>query len=330
MKKTAIIGFGFMGMTHAINILKIGDLQLSAIVERDLSVIERNLGSGIGNIATGNVSAKSLGSVSRYTDIDECFRKEELDAVIICTHVNTHFEIARKALAKGLNVFIEKPFCLNVSEAKELVALAGSSGKVLMIGHVVRFMPPYQLLKSWIDSREFGEPEFLTFSRFCGYPGWGQWNEKNVRDLSGGALFDLVLHDIDFAASVAGGPGIIKSVCLPGAYSNHDHVSALWEYKDSNLKVKIDGGFTYHKAYPFNAGYTARFEKASILYSTLSGDIIRIADNDNVREIPSGDAGSGYYNEMVYFAECLKNGTVPMKCSPESSLEAIELCYKHI
>ncbi|HOW41052.1 MAG TPA: Gfo/Idh/MocA family oxidoreductase [Bacteroidales bacterium] len=330
MKKTAVVGFGFMGMTHALNILKIKGLQLSAIVERDLSLIDRNLGSGIGNIATGSVSESSISNAGRYTDLDDCLKSEDLDAVIICTHVNSHFELARKALLNKKSVFIEKPFCLSLAEAAELISIAGSAKKLLMVGHVVRFMAPYMQLKRWIDSKEFGELKFLTFSRFCGLPGWGQWKEKNVRDLSGGALFDLVIHDIDYAVSVAGKPESINSTCLPGEYSNHDYVSALWKYKDIDLTVKIEGGFTYHKAYPFNAGFTARFEQASLIYSTLAGDVIRIADNNSVREVPSGDAGAGYYNEMEYFAECLNRGEEPLLCSPQSSLEAIELCYKHI
>jgi predicted dehydrogenase len=330
MKKAAVVGFGFMGMTHAINILKLNNLQLSAIVERDLSIIDKNLGSGIGNIATGDVSGNSIKDVSRYTDLDACLKKEEADAVIVCTHVNSHYAIAKKALLNNKSVFLEKPFCLNLSEAQELIRISEDKKKLLMVGHVVRFMPPYQLLKKWIDTKEFGELKFLTFSRFCGLPGWGQWNEKNVRDLSGGALFDLVIHDIDYAASVAGSPSSVQSMSLPGEYSKHDYVSALWEYEGSDLKVKIDGGFTYHKSYPFNAGYTARFENASVIYSTLKGDVIQIADNNGVKEIPAGDAGAGYFNEMEYFAECLASGNEPVKCSPQSSLEAIELCYKHI
>ena len=70
MKKTAVVGFGFMGMTHALNILKIKGLQLSAIVERDLSLIDRNLGSGIGNIARGSVSESSIANAGSYTDLD--------------------------------------------------------------------------------------------------------------------------------------------------------------------------------------------------------------------------------------------------------------------
>jgi predicted dehydrogenase len=330
MKKTAIVGFGFMGMTHALSILKIKELKLSAIVERDLSVIDKNLHSAIGNISVGNLDAGDLSEAGRYTDFDECLNKENFDVAVICTHVNTHYELTKKALQNNKHVFLEKPFCIDPVKAKELIDLADSKKKLLMIGHVVRFMAPYQQLKQWIDSGEFGDLKFLSLTRFCGLPGWGQWKEKDVKDLSGGALFDLSVHDIDFAASIVGQPAKIDSVYLPGEYSKQDYISALWSFSDKELHVKIEGGFIFHTSFPFQAGYMAQFEKASIVYSTLNGDVIRIADDSTVREVPAGDAGAGYFNEMKYFSECLDSGTQPLLCSPLSSLQAIELCYKHL
>ena len=330
MKKTVIIGFGFMGMTHAKSILKINNLKLTAIVERDLSVIEKNLRNEIGNIAVGNLRTEDLLSVKRYSDFDECINKNDFDAVIICTHVNTHYELAKKALLHKKDVFLEKPFCINPSEAEELIGLASEKSKLLMVGHVVRFMSPYQKLANWVKTQEFGDLKFLSLSRFCGLPGWGQWQEINVRELSGGALFDLVIHDIDFAASIFGQPEKIDSVILPGPYSKHDFISALWGYDSDRRHIKIEGGFIFHKNFPFQAGYMANFEKASVSFSTLKGNVITISDNETVREIPSGDAGAGYFNEMLYFADCLNNGAVPELCTPESSLLSVKLCYKHL
>lgn len=330
MKKAAIVGFGFMGMTHTLNILKIKDLKLTAIVERDLSLIDKNLKSNIGNIAVGNIDENELAGARRYSDIDSCLKSEDIDVVIVCTHVNTHYEMTKKALENNKDVFLEKPFCLDIKQAQELIALAAKMKKLLMVGHVVRFMPPYQKLKKWIDNKEFGDLKFLALTRFCGLPGWGQWNDKSIKDLSGGALFDLAVHDIDYASSLLGQPSQIKCNYLSGHYSKHDYISAMWSYNMKNLHVKIEGGFTFHKSFPFQAGYMAQFNDASVVYTSLKGDVIQIADDSSVKEIPAGDAGEGYYNEMVYFAECLTKGVDPELCMPSSSLNAIELCYNHL
>jgi hypothetical protein len=55
-----------------------------------------------------------------------------------------------------------------------------------------------------------------------------------------------------------------------------------------------------------------------------------IAEDNSIKEIPAGDAGEGYYNEIAYFAQCLKNNTQPEDCMPASSLQSVQLCYNHI
>jgi predicted dehydrogenase len=330
MKKIAVIGFGFMGITHALNILKNKDLKLVSIIDAYPALIEKNLNAKGGNLSTGNLDVKELATIHRYSNLDDCFRSEELDAVSICVHTNLHYEMTKKALFHDKHVFLEKPFCLDIKQAEELIDMAEKKKKILMIGHVVRFMPPYQKLKQWIDSKELGELRFLSLSRFSGLPGWGQWKEKQVKSTSGGALFDLVIHDIDFANYVLGFPSEIKCNYLPGGLSKHDYISAMWTYKDKNVHVKIEGGNIFHNTFPFQAGFMAQFEKASILYNSLKGDVIRIADNDSIREVSAGDSSTSYYNEIDYFAQCMKNKTQPVECMPASSLQSIQLCYKHL
>jgi predicted dehydrogenase len=330
MEKVAVVGFGFMGMTHALNILKNADLKLVAIVDKNRETIEKTLIDGGGNFSTGNIDPAVLNNIKVYSDFDECLKHEELDAVHICVHTALHYEMAKKALLYNKHVFLEKPFCLDIKQAEELIQLAEEKKKILMIAHVVRFMSPYQKLKQWIDSKEFGELKFLSLSRFSGIPGWGQWKDKQVTDNSGGALFDLVIHDIDFASYALGLPSEIKCNYLSGGLSHHDYISAMWRYSDKKTAVKIEGGNTFHSSFPFQAGYMAQFDHASILYTSLKGDIIRIADDNSLTEVPAGDAGAGYYNEIAYFAHCIKNNTQPYECMPASSLDTIQLCYNHL
>lgn len=330
MKRVAVVGFGFMGITHTLNILKIADLQLVAIVDKNPETIEKNLLGKGGNIATGDIDSAVLKNINKYSNFDQCLQNEEIDAVHICVHTDLHYEMAKKALMHGKHVFLEKPFSLNIKHAEELISLAEQKKKILMVGHVVRFMPPYQKLKQWIDNKEFGELKFLSLSRFSGLPAWGQWKEKHIVETSGGALFDLVIHDIDFASYVLGSPSEIKCSYLPGEMSKNDYISAMWSYKDKNVHVKIEGGNTFHVNFPFQAGYMAQFEKASVSYTSFRGDIIQIADDSSIKEVSSGDAGAGYYNEIAYFAQCVSNGTQPSECMPASSLQSIQLCYKHI
>ncbi len=331
MLKVVVAGFGFMGMTHTGNILRNPSVRLSAIVDKHSGSIHEKLSSQTGNFSTGTIRAEDLSQVNIYDNLADSLLKEKPDACIIAVHTDLHYELAKLALEAGIHVFLEKPFSLDVNEGSQLIALAHERSKILMIGHVVRFMPAYRTLKKWIDSGEFGNLEFLSLSRFSGIPSWGQWKEKQEAfGSSGGALFDLLIHDIDFAQWACGIPDIVNAQCLPGKLSNYDYITALWKYSNPNLNIKIEGGNSFHPDYPFQASFTARFENASILYSSKDPDNITLATESGINLIPAGDANDGFSGELEYFFNCINKGEQPLKCTPESALETIQICYRHI
>ena len=331
MQKVAVVGFGFMGITHAINILKHESLKLVAIVDKDVNGIESKLTSTSGNFSTGNIDPTLLSSINKYSSIESCLESEDLDAIHICVHTDLHYDLSKKALLDGLHVFLEKPMTLDVEKGEELVNLAADNNATFMVGHVLRFMSPYQKLKKWIDYETHGSLRFLSMFRFSGVPGWGQWKEKQIAyGSSGGALFDLLIHDIDYVNYLFGSPDKIDSKYMPGALSDYDYISAFWEYEKSGIKVKLEGGNTFHSTFPFQAGFMANFENSSVFYTTLKPDVIQVANNDEMKEVVADDGGDGFYNEIAYFYECIERNIKPKKCLPESSLETIKLCYRHL
>lgn len=328
--KIAVVGFGFMGVTHAMNILKNKDLELVAIVDKNTENIDKNLDKQVGNLSTGTFNKEEISNIHIYSTLEECITADKLDACVIAVHTNFHYQLTKLALERGINVFLEKPFCLNITEGEELINLAERLNLLLMIGHVVRFMPPYQKLKNWIDSGEFGRLKFLSLSRFSGLPAWGEWKEKQVDfGSSGGALFDLVIHDIDFVQWVLGVPDFIESTILPGKLSKYDYLNAMWKY-NSGIHAKIEGGNTFHTAFPFQAGYSVSFENASVLYNSSNPENIIVATDTEIKNVNAGDAMEGYSGEINYFTQCLKGQSKPEKCMPESALQTIKLGFKHI
>lgn len=329
MINVAVIGFGFMGITHALNIQKNKKLKLQAIITRNVGNIASKLNGKIGNFSSGEIDAEAIRQTPAYTSLQECLKYEKIDAVQICVHSNLHYEMAREAIENGLHVFLEKPMCLKVEEGKLLINYARQKKVKFMVGHVVRFMPAYRKLKDWIDTKAFGPLSFISLTRFTGQASWGQWKDKQMEfGSSGGALFDLVIHDIDFLNYTLGLPEKIQAVCRPGLRSMHDYVTAHWHYTD--LDAKIEGGNIFHSGFPFQAGYMARFANASVMYTSLQAEFIRVCTNEKTDLIPAGDANQGFYDEIDYFAACIENDTEPVDCMPESSLQSIQLCYDHI
>jgi len=329
MIHVAIIGFGFMGVTHAVHIRRNPRVRLAAIITRTVENIEAKLNGQVGNFPVGDLDAEAVRDVPKFDSLESCLKYIRLDAVHICVHTDLHMAIATEAMNRGLHVFLEKPFTLNLADGESLIRLSREKNLKLMVGHVVRFMPAYRKLKEWIDTNPLGPLSFLSLTRFTGLPGWGQWHEKQAaRGSSGGALFDLLIHDIDFLHYVLGEPDEIESVCYPGALSDQDYVTAHWRYKHVNARV--EGGNIFHATFPFQAGFMARFQKASVIYSSQHPEFIHVCTPDKTFPVPAGDANEGFYDEIDYFVSCIVNDVPPVECMPEASLKTIDLCYRHL
>lgn len=331
MLNVAIVGFGFMGMTHAGNLVKNPHVKLKAVVDKNTGDIHKKLKEQSGNFSSEKIAAEDLSEINIYDDFNKCLQTEKPEICIIAVHTDLHYLLAQRALEAGAHVFLEKPFCIDVDEGKQLIQLSRQKNRILMVGHVVRFMPAWQLLKKWIDTKEFGRLEFLSLSRFSGIPSWGQWISKQKHfGVSGGALFDLVIHDIDFAQWVCGVPETIQAHCQPGKLSNYDYVTALWKYSDKNLHVKIEGGNNFHAQFPFHASFSARFQEVTVTYSSNSPESLVMATDSGVKSVSVGNPNEGFSGELNYFIDCVVNHQQPGLCSPESALEAVKICHRHI
>ena len=83
-----------------------------------------------------------------YSAIDEDILKDKkVDAVVIATSATTHFELTKKALLSGKHVFVEKPLALKVKDAEELVKIAETEKRKLMVGHLLEYHPAVEKLK---------------------------------------------------------------------------------------------------------------------------------------------------------------------------------------
>jgi predicted dehydrogenase len=125
---------------------------------------------------------------SRFDDLLE---DSALEAVVIATPVVTHAELARRALAAGKQVFVEKPLALRATEAEELCALAEERELVLMPGHLLLYHPAVSKLKELIDSGELGEIRYVYGNR----QNLGKFRtDENALGSLGAHDLSLILH----------------------------------------------------------------------------------------------------------------------------------------
>jgi predicted dehydrogenase len=119
-------------------------------------------------------------------DFNELLADETVDAVVVATPVATHYELARRALAAGKHVFVEKPPATRAAEMEELCALAREARLVLMPGHLLLYHPGVRKLKELVDGGELGEV-------LCVY---GNRQNLGVIRRDENALWSLGVHDL--------------------------------------------------------------------------------------------------------------------------------------
>jgi len=100
-----------------------------------------------------------------YADYSQVLSNPEIDAVVLSTPAVTHFRMACRALEAGKDVFVEKPLAIDVREGEQLGLLAESRGRVLMVGHILRYHPAILELKRLIESGELGRIHYVYSNR---------------------------------------------------------------------------------------------------------------------------------------------------------------------
>lgn len=134
----AVVGAGKWGKNLIKTFHKMG--VLAAIVEA--------------NESQGRSLAESY-KVDYYNDIDAVL-KSDIPAVAIATPVFSHYELAKKALLAGKDVFVEKPITTRADEADELIQIAKQNKNILMVGHLLLYQPAIQFIKEFIASGKLG------------------------------------------------------------------------------------------------------------------------------------------------------------------------------
>ena len=318
MKKIAVIGFGFMGVVRAKNLINSGTLELCGIVDnRDGDIF-----AGIAN--TGNQGAlelpmERLARTPVFDTLEECVDQARPEAVLICVPLFLHYELTKKALNFGLDVLLEKPFCPEVEQCRELIELAAEKKRILMVAHSLRFSPPYEVLAQCIRDERHGKLRWLSTTRMGGEPTWGVWQSPEVKKTCGGALFDLLIHDLDFSNYCFGVPAAVKV---------NVHRDEYWEVVlqyNNDAVISIKGGFL-HRHTAFAAEYAATFERGSLRFCTLQPETVHLGTDNGSQAIMAG--GDAYDEELKYFAASLVTRMLPQRCPPESALQAIELCQQ--
>ncbi len=161
-------------------------------------------------------AADSFGT-KLFTTYEDLLSEADIDVVCITLPSYLHREYAVQAAERGKHVICEKPMALTLADTEAMTQASRRYGTRLLIGHVLRFAPEYRNLREHVRSGKIGKVGTGHARRASLHPPSESWFKNE--EMSGGVLFDLMIHDIDFMrwtlgevrsvyASLATAPGI--------------------------------------------------------------------------------------------------------------------------
>ena len=308
--KGILAGCGFMGGIHAQIYAQLSGVDLVAAVDA--------------NVDSSADKLKSFGTeIPVYPNLEEALANNDCDFVDICLPTKLHKTNAIQVIEAGKALFCEKPLALTLDEADEILAAAQTKGTSAQVGHCIRFWPEYQALMNFHHSGSGGKLLSLSLVRRAARPGYGVGNWLNDATQSGGAALDLHIHDTDFVLALLGQPNSFTSRVTED-FSGPAHIFSLFHY--DGLTVSTEGGWNYPANWGFQMSFQALYEHAVLDYDSSNGKGLTICQGENepqpmeVAKPDSGESTSGegnvsdlggYYNELLYFTNCLKQGKAP-------------------
>lgn len=276
-------------------------------------------------------AVEGFNNLRLYTDVDEMLKNEagKLDFVDICVPTFLHSEISIKAMRAGFNVICEKPMARTVEQAEEMVKVSKETNKLLMLAYCNRFYKATKEIKRIIDSKEYGNVISADFRREGGSDdamGWNNWF-RNF-ELSGSAVMDFQIHDVDMIRWMFGMP---KALSMAGGNyttvgGGYDMMSANFVY-DNGMFVNSNCNW-YVKNNVFNVRVVrVNMEKGYIyLERTPNRETFVLVPKDGEKiDLSHFNVFDPYYEEIKYFANVVKEGKTIDYNIPEESVDSIRL-----
>jgi predicted dehydrogenase len=209
-----VVGCGYWGPNLVRNFQALDGCTVRAALDLDPERVER--------------IRRYYPTIRAANGFDDFLQDPDIQAIALCTPVETHFALARAALEAGKHVLVEKPLTHSAASADELVRLAESRGLVLQVDHTFVYSGAVRKVREIIESGRIGDLLYLDFVRV----NLGLFQDDvNV-------LWDLGPHDLSILVHLVDRPPLWVSAIGSAHYSElEDQVYAT---------IKFDGALIAH------------------------------------------------------------------------------------
>lgn len=311
MLNIAQVGCGYWGPNLLRNFNSLTDAKVKSVVELDSR--------------RRDYVRKNYPLIHISIDFQEVLNDVEIDAIIIATPADTHYELVKKTLESGRHCLVEKPLAMTSIEAKELIELADSKKLTLMVGHTFLYNAAVRYLKQVISDGKLGDIYYVYSQRL---------NLGKIRD-DVNALWNLAPHDISIilylldsypVAVTANGVSYIQNniediafltLRFPENIIAHIHVSWLDPNKVrrmtvvGNKKMIVYDDIANHKIQIYDSGIDKRSKDVSLGEFDDFGEFQLIQRAGDVH-LPKINFIEPLKVEAEHFVHCIQNNLTPI------------------
>jgi predicted dehydrogenase len=333
--RIGIIGLGFMGMTHFEAARNLEGAKVTAISTRSEKKLAGDWSDIQGNFGPRGSAQTDLTGIKTYRDHLDLLNDPEIDLVDICLPTDQHEKVALEALQAGKHVLVEKPIAIELEAAKRMLDAAEKAGKLLMVAHVLPFMPQFRWAFDAVRSGEYGKLLGASFRRVIAPPNWSS-DIADFRKLGGWGI-DLHIHDNHYIGLMCGVPKkVFSRGLLREGFVNH--VCTQYLYDDQDLTVSCISGGIAAGELKFANSFELLLEKATIQFDagTYGNDWVvnrPLTLIPNSGEIQTPDPGGrtewcGAFTEEIQAAvNGVREGKAPEALSGKLACDALKICY---
>jgi UDP-2-acetamido-3-amino-2,3-dideoxy-glucuronate N-acetyltransferase len=297
MISIAVIGCGRWGQ----NLIRVfGDLQDAHLI----ACCNKSNDEGLRQL---KVRYPNIETTHKVPDV---LASPRVDAIVIATPDQTHFEFAKQALDAGKHVFVEKPLALSLGQAKELVDLADSRSRVLMTGHILQYHPAIRWIKERLVT-EFTSPVSVLSRRV----------EFGIARGGGDLLWSSAIHDVSVIQYLLQDEP--EGICGAGASLNNEGA-----YDVLFINLLFRGGVVGH----IYAGFAGPHRERRLVLHTMREIIVLDGLTGSLElftrqaRLANAEAGMREYNKQFDKGRRLEipNAPEPLKLECQHFLDCIK------
>lgn len=288
-----ILGCGRIARKFASDLRLVKDAQLIAIGSR--------------NRETAEAFSKDFPAKHIHDSYEALATNDEVDIIYIATPHNFHYEQTMLCLQHNKAVLCEKPFAVNASQSKEMIALAREKNIFLMEALWSKFLPHYNMLQQMIFDGKLGTIKNVLIN-FGFIPLPPVPPRLFDPSLAGGSLLDIGIYNVFFALSVLGKPDEINAVITPAVTGVDEQCTVTFRYNNGAI-AQLFSSFSSNLATEAHiSGPQGRIKLTHRFYAP-DATIEYYPEKMESLEIISVEKqeGWGYQYQIKHVCECLRN-----------------------